>query len=123
MIYTYHIEQHVAMLQAVVQQFEVHGRCVLHQNQMQEIWRIIQEIAGHLYSVARFAGQGLEQQWDHHNVLKQVVEFLNAEVTKCKSMTSTSAHGIEKQDEIVSKLRTRLERAQGQMERVSGLLD
>eukprot|EP00971_Amphidinium_carterae_P000347 7469-Amphidinium_carterae.1 len=103
MLYTYHIEQHVVMLQAVVQQFE--------------------EIAGHLYSVARFAGQGLEEQGTHNHVLRQAMEFLNAEVTKCKSMASTAAHATEKQDEIMSKLRTRLEKTQNQMERVSGLLD
>eukprot|EP00971_Amphidinium_carterae_P264618 5249195-Amphidinium_carterae.1 len=123
MYYTYHIEQHVVMLQGVVQQFEVHGRCELNQEQMQEIWKLIQEIVGHLYSVARFAGQGLEEQETNNHVLKQAVEYLNAEVTKCRSMASTAAHATEKQDEIMSKLRTRLERTQSQMERVSGLLD
>eukprot|EP00971_Amphidinium_carterae_P294683 5851566-Amphidinium_carterae.1 len=83
MFYTQHIEQHVVMLQAVVQQFEVHARCELNQEQMQEIWKLIQDIAGHLYSVARFAGQGLEDQGNHLHVLRQAVEFLNAEVTKC----------------------------------------
>eukprot|EP00971_Amphidinium_carterae_P175535 3479571-Amphidinium_carterae.1 len=60
--YSYHIEQHVVMLQAVVQKFEVHRNCELNQEQLQETWRLIQEIAGHLYSVAQFAGQGLADQ-------------------------------------------------------------
>eukprot|EP00971_Amphidinium_carterae_P138623 2746764-Amphidinium_carterae.1 len=53
--YSYNIEQHVVMLQAVVQQFEI------------------------LYSVAQFAGQGLEEQGIHHHVLKQAVEYLDSE--------------------------------------------
>eukprot|EP00971_Amphidinium_carterae_P091338 1808019-Amphidinium_carterae.1 len=38
-------------------------------------------------------------------------------------MASTAAHATEKQDEIMSKLRTRLEKTQIQMEGVSRLLD
>eukprot|EP00971_Amphidinium_carterae_P065597 1299658-Amphidinium_carterae.1 len=123
MIYAYQIEQHVVLLQAVVQQFEVYGRCDFNQEQMQEIWKLVQEVAGHLYSVARFAGQGLEQQWRHHHVLQQAVDSIASEVNKCMSMANTTAHATEKQDEIMSRFRTRLEKTQGQLDRVSGLLD
>eukprot|EP00971_Amphidinium_carterae_P033299 655762-Amphidinium_carterae.1 len=100
--YSYHIEQHVVMLQAVVQQFEVHGRCELNQEQLQEIWRLIREIAGHLHSVALFTGQGLEEIGTSMHVVKQAVEYLDSEVTRCKSMAGTTARATEKQDEIMS---------------------
>eukprot|EP00971_Amphidinium_carterae_P023771 468790-Amphidinium_carterae.1 len=38
-------------------------------------------------------------------------------------MAGTAARATEKQDEIMSKFRTRLEKIQNQMERVTGLLD
>eukprot|EP00971_Amphidinium_carterae_P032810 645894-Amphidinium_carterae.1 len=94
------------MLQAVVQRFEVHGKCELNQEQLQEIWRLIQEIAGHLHLVAQFTGQGLAEQGINLHVVKQAVEYLDSEVTKCKSMAGTAARATEKQDEIMSRFRT-----------------
>eukprot|EP00971_Amphidinium_carterae_P237947 4723895-Amphidinium_carterae.2 len=121
--YSYHIEQHVVMLQAVVQRFEVHGRCELNQEQMQEIWRIIQEIAGHLNSVALFAGQGLKEQGVNVHVVKQAVEYLDKEVARCKTMAETAARATERRDEIMSRFRTWLEKIQRETERVTRLLD
>eukprot|EP00971_Amphidinium_carterae_P193067 3831488-Amphidinium_carterae.1 len=108
---------------AVVQRFEVHGRCDFNQEQMQEIWKLVQEVANHLHSVARFAGQGLELQWRRQEVLQQVLDLVGTEVNQCMSMAYTTAQATEKQDEIMSKFRTCLDKTQGQLDRVSGLLE
>eukprot|EP00971_Amphidinium_carterae_P175294 3474929-Amphidinium_carterae.1 len=121
--FSYHIEQHVVMLQAVVQKFEVHGRCELNQEQLQEIWRLIQEIAGHLHSVAHFAGQGLAEQGANTQAIRQVVGYLDSEVAKCRALAGSAARATEKQDDIMSKFRTRLEKIQSQTERMTSLLD
>eukprot|EP00971_Amphidinium_carterae_P128048 2536459-Amphidinium_carterae.1 len=130
MIHSVNIQQQVVLLQAVVQRFEVHGNCDLSQEWIQEIWRSIGEIAGHLHEVARFAVQGFDHQWMQHQALQQEVEQLSTDVKSCLSFAGRLTRNEEataKQDAKfvanVSILRQKAERTQSRFEKVIGLLD